>query len=207
MKSVSKPSMDATLLAILQTVETTHSFTEFDMKKITLFKTVRLIIILAAALVIVTPVLAQGTVPPGGPAQTLSGTTSGTLELQSGWRDVFPPGSCLGSCTLSPTLDPLAQVTPPPAGSGTMLSGVNLQISNPPGVFGVPFGTLSYPTTLGLNAPTVGANGQVTNFTIMNFDTTLVPPRWVALPTFFDPATGRLYTNVRLQGNFALFGQ
>lgn len=172
------------------------------MTKTILFKTVRLILILAAALVIVTPVLAQGTVPGGG--QNTSGNTgSGTLNAGTGSVS-FDAGECAGSCSVTPALDPLARQTPPPGG-GTVLSGLNLRVTNPPGTFGVPLLTISFQRPPGQIV--FGANGEVTNPVIMNFDTSLVPPRWVALPTFVDPVTGLLYTNARLVGNFGLVRQ
>ena len=170
------------------------------MTKTTLFKTIRLILILAAALVIVAPVLAQGTVPGGG--QTVGGTSTGGT-LNTGTANVnFAPGTCTVNCSATPVLDPVALNNPPPGG-GTLLSGLNLQITNPPGVFGVPLLNINFQPPPG--NITVGANGQVIGFAIMNFDMSLVPPRWVALPTFRDPITVQLYTNARLLGNFALF--
>ena len=174
---------------------------ETDITKTTLFKTIRLILILAAALVIVAPVLAQGTVPGGG--QTVTGTTGGGTLNNTGTANLnFAPGTCVVNCSATPVLDPVALNNPPPDG-GTLLSGLNLQITNPPGVFGVPLLNINFQPPPG--NITVGANGQVICFAIMNFDTSLVPPRWVALPTFRDPITGQLYTNARLLWNFALF--
>lgn len=106
---------------------------------------------------------------------------------------------------MSPALGPGARNTNPPGG-GTLLAGLNLQVTNPPGVFGVPLLNVGFQSPPP-NQVTFGANGAVTNPVIMNFDTSLVPPRWVALPTFRNPVTGQLYTNVLLTGNFGLFAQ
>jgi hypothetical protein len=81
-----------------------------------------------------------------------------------------------------------------------------LQITNLPGVVDVPLLNISFQSPN--ESITVGANGQVTNPTIMHFDTALAPPRWVALPTFVDPSAHRLFTSARLSGkNIALFRQ
>ncbi|GEM_PF-2321380 len=174
------------------------------MTKTNLFKTARVILILAAALLVVTPALAQGTVP-GGPAQSFTGGTGGTLNTGTA-NLTFGSGACTQGCSATPVLDPLAlnNTNGRPAGS-TLLGGFNVQAPNL--LFGTgPLNINFAPPPSNVNI-TFGANGQVTNPVIMNFDTSLVPPRWVALPTFRNPLTGQLFTNVFLTGNFALFGQ
>lgn len=176
---------------------------ETNMTKTILFKTARLILILAAALLVVTPVLAQGTVPGGGGSFT--GTTGGTLNTGTA-NLTFGTGACTRGCSVTPVLDPVAlnNTNGRPTGS-TLLSGFNVQAPNL--LFGTgPLNISFAPPSPNINV-TFGANGQVTNPVIMNFDTSLVPPRWVALPTFRDPLTGRLYTNCFLTGNFGLFAQ
>lgn len=173
------------------------------MTKTTLFKTVRVILILGAALLVVTPVLAQGTVPGGG--GTFTGTTGGTLNTGTATLN-FGTGACTQGCSATPVIDPVAlnNTTGRPAGS-TLLGGVNVIAPNL--LFGTGPLNINFPPPPPNVNVTIGANGQVTNPVIMNFDTSLVPPRWVALPTFRDPVTGQLYTNVFLTGNFGLFAQ
>ena len=174
---------------------------ETDMTKTTLFKTARVILILAAALLIVTPALAQGTVP--GAPQSFTGATGGTLNTGTA-NLTFGTGACTQGCNVTPVLDPVALINTNgrPAGS-TLLSGFNVQAPN------LLFGTGPLNINFAPPSPNIpiifGANGQVTRPIIMNFDTSLVPPRWVALPTFRNPLTGQLFTNVFLTGNFALF--
>ena len=200
------------------------------MTKTALFKTARVILILAAALVIVTPVLAQGTVPGGGGGggdggggaggggggaggicgggggQSTSGNTgNGVLNSCTGTVR-FDPGECAGSCTVTPDLDSAALNSQNGRPFGWILSaGFRLQVT--PITFGVPYFTIGFQAPSSCMPINVGANFLVTNCVIMQFDTSLVPPRWVAMPTFFNPVTGELYTNARLQGNFALFTQ
>jgi hypothetical protein len=159
--------------------------------------------ILTAAPTATRPGSGQGTVPGGG--QTLSGNAiGGTLNV--GTANVsFGAGVCKVNCNAISVLDPVALNSPPPGG-GTLLSGINLQITNLPGVVDVPLLNISFQSPN--ESITVGANGQVTNPTIMHFDTALAPPRWVALPTFVDSSTHRLFTSARLSGkNIALFCQ
>lgn len=159
--------------------------------------------ILTAAPTATRPGGGQGTVP-GGVASTSGNTDSGTLNV--GTANIsFGAGVCKVNCSATPVLDPVALNNPPPGG-GALLSGLNLQITNPPGVFDVPLLNINFQTPGG--PIVVGANGEVDNVAIMHFDTSLAPPRWVVLPTFVDPLTKRLYTNARLMGkNFALFRQ
>lgn len=143
----------------------------------------------------------QGTVPGGG--QTISGNTIGGA-LNVGSANVsFGRGTCVVMCSAMSTLDPVAINSRPPGG-GTLLAGLNVQVIPPADVVDVPLLNINFQAPSG--PVVVGANSQVANIVIMQFDTTLATPRWVALPTFVDPNTGRLYTNARLLArNFALF--
>lgn len=143
---------------------------------------VTFVFVLALAASLVGPAMAQGTVPCG--TVTDSGDPlSGQLNACTG-TVAFGAGGCVGVCQVTPffTGPGAANV---PAG---LIAGINLKITNPPGITGVMRTTICFAGT----------------GVIRYYDTTL--GRWVRITRTFTQLGQTCFTG-RITGDIGLFSQ